>query len=123
MANGYATEDGDYVPTAQPIQLSPFHKHVWLGDGNEARTMLKKDRRLLDTVDPTTGLTALHIAVGRNNLPLTKVLVEAGAAFIPDAQGRMPSVIATELEVSEELAHYICEAESRALKSQEPEDV
>ena len=54
---------------------------------------------------------------------MTQMLVEAGAAFVPDAQGRMPSVIAAEMEVSEELADYIYEAESRALQAQGQEDV
>ena len=36
-----------------------------------------------DAVDPDTGMNALHIAVGRNNIEITKILVEAGAAFIP----------------------------------------
>ena len=54
---------------------------------------------------------------------MTKALVEAGAAFVPDNEGRMPSVIAAEMEVSEELADYIYEAESRALQGQGQEDV
>ena len=70
-----------------------------------------------------TGMNCLHLAVGRNNLEMTKALVEAGAAFVPDNEGRMPSVIAAEMEVSEELADYIYEAESRALQAQGQEDV
>ena len=77
----------------------------------------------IDRTDPATGMTALHIAVGSNDLHMTQMLVEAGAAFMPDAQGRMPSVIAAEMEVSEQLADYIYEAESRALKASGQEDV
>ena len=73
-----------------------------------------RDKVTIDTPN-SEGLTPLHIAVGRNNLEMVKALVEAGAAFVPDNEGRMPSVIAAEMEVSEELADYIVEAESRAL--------
>ena len=68
-------------------------------------------------------MNALHIAIGRGHLEMVKALVEAGAAFVPDREGRMPSVIAAEMEVSEELADYIYEAESRALQGQGQEDV
>ena len=77
----------------------------------------------MDEVDRITGMTALHVAVGRNNLPLTRALVEAGAKFIPDGQGRMPSYIAAEMEVDEELQDFIVEAEAKALQTAKPEDV
>ena len=79
--------------------------------------------RAINSTHSRTGLTALHIGVGRNNLPMTKKLVEAGAAFVPDVYGRMPSVIAAEMEVSGELADYIYEAEIRAQQAQGQEDV
>ena len=47
--------------------------------------------QFLKEVDPATGMNALHIAVGRDNLELTRLLVEAGIEFIPDKEGRMPS--------------------------------
>jgi uncharacterized protein len=68
----------------------------------------------VDTVDENTGMTALHIAVGRNNLAIARILVERGASFIVDKQGRMPTTIAAECEVSEELSDFIAEAEARA---------
>lgn len=77
----------------------------------------------INTRHPVTGMTALHLAVGRDNLAMTKLLVEAGAKFIPDNEGRMPSVIAAEMEVSDELADYIVEAEANALKGEKPEGV
>lgn len=65
--------------------------------------------------DPVTGLTALHIAVGTNNLPLTSILIEDwGASFGPDGKGRWPSVIAAECRVDDSLANYIVEAEEKA---------
>jgi uncharacterized protein len=77
-------------------------------------------RRLVESgadvneIDPATGLTALHLATGRNDIDAVRFLVEHGAAFVPDKFGRMPSTIAAESEVSEELCDYIAEAEARA---------
>jgi ankyrin repeat protein len=68
----------------------------------------------LDAVDQATGMTALHLAVGCNHLELTRLLVEHGASFVPDKQGRMPTTIAAECEVSEELCDFIVEAEAAA---------
>lgn len=66
--------------------------------------------------DPVTGLTALHIAVGTNNLPLARILIEDwGASFGPDGKGRWQSVIAAECRVDDRLADYIVEAESKFL--------
>jgi Ankyrin repeats (many copies) len=43
----------------------------------------------VDAADPDTGLTALHIAAGTNNLALCRMLVEEyGAPFGPDKFGR-----------------------------------
>lgn len=64
--------------------------------------------------DAQTGLTALHFCVGRNAFDLTRYLVAAGAAFVPDKFGRMPSTIAVECEVSDELVDFIVEAEAAA---------
>ncbi|HEY8007543.1 MAG TPA: ankyrin repeat domain-containing protein [Methylocella sp.] len=64
--------------------------------------------------DKRTGLTALHLAIGRNAFDAVKLLVLRGAAFVPDNLGRMPSVIAAECEVSEELCDFVVEAEAAA---------
>lgn len=78
-----------------------------------------EDGANVNAVDPVTGLSALHIAVGTNNLPLTQILVEDWeAAFGPDAHGRWPTVIAGTCRVDEALADYIVEAESRAQYSE-----
>ncbi len=43
----------------------------------------------VNMVDQATGLSALHVAVGTDNLALTKKLVEEhGAAFFADNHGR-----------------------------------
>lgn len=70
-------------------------------------------------VDAPTGLSALHIAVGTNNLKLARLLVEQyRAGFFPDQRGRWPSLIAIECDVDEELADYITEAEARFLEQE-----
>jgi ankyrin repeat protein len=68
----------------------------------------------IDTADKATGMTALHLAVGRNHLDVVRLLVDRGASFLPDKQGRMPTTIAAECEVSEELCDFIVEAEAAA---------
>jgi hypothetical protein len=73
----------------------------------------------IDMVDAPTGLCALHIAVGTNNLTLARLLVEQyGARFFPDRAGRWPSLIAVECDVDEELADYITETEARFLEQE-----
>lgn len=73
----------------------------------------------VNAVDPATGLSALHIAVGTNNLPLTQILIEDWeAAFGPDRRGRWPTVIAATCRVDEALSDYIVEAESTAQYSE-----
>lgn len=73
----------------------------------------------IDMVDAPTGLCALHIAVGTNNLKLTRALVEKyRAGFFPDQAGRWPSLIAVECDVDENLADYITEAEARFLEQE-----
>jgi hypothetical protein len=70
----------------------------------------------IDFADPDTGLAALHIAVGTNNLSLAREVIEEwGAQIGPDRRGRWPTVIAARCRVDDELADYIVEAEAKAL--------
>jgi ankyrin repeat protein len=68
----------------------------------------------LNAADKDSGMTALHLAVGRNHIDLVRMLVSRGASFVSDKQGRMPTTIAAECEVSEELCDFIVEAEAAA---------
>jgi uncharacterized protein len=68
----------------------------------------------IDAIDPVTGMSPLHIAVGINRLDMVRSLVQAGARLFPDQHGRMPSVIAAQLETSEEMQDYIAEQERKA---------
>lgn len=70
----------------------------------------------VNAVEAGTGLTALHIAIGTNNLPLTRFLVETWHAAVgPDRRGRWPSVIAARCRVDEVLCDYVVEAEAKAV--------
>lgn len=72
----------------------------------------------VNATDPVMGLTALHIAVSTNNLTLTQILIEDWhAAFMADARGRWPTLIAAEAEVDDALSDYIVEAEAKAISS------
>ena len=63
--------------------------------------------------DPATGLSALHIAVGTNDLALCRYLIEeCDASIVPDRSGRWPTLIAAQCRVSDELGDYIAEKEA-----------
>jgi ankyrin repeat protein len=78
------------------------------------RELLDEDLTTIDFADDTTGLTALHIAVGTDNLRTAKFLVERGASFLADKRGRMPTTVAAECEVSDAMCDFIAEAEAKA---------
>lgn len=113
----------DKAALQEHASLPEFLEYVWFDNDMKVMAILRGAYRrdqFLNQIDPRTGMNALHIAVGRNNLPMTQMLVEAGINFIPDNEGRMPSLIAALCEVSDELADYIAEAEEKALSEQDP---
>jgi uncharacterized protein len=72
----------------------------------------------VNTVHEQTGLRALHIAVGTNNLALTRYLIEEAKARVgPDESGRWPTIIAAECGVDEILSDYVLDEEAKLLKS------
>ena len=88
---------------------------AYYGETDKVLAALKAGADVNQT-DKATGLSALHLAVGTNNLALTKALVDDfGAAFFSDRFKRWPSVIAIKLRVSEELMTYIWNAEAKYL--------
>ena len=101
------------------VYVAPFAllRAAYQGDIDRVRALLIQPQTAIP--DPETGLSVLHVAVGTNNLPLTRFLVEtARIPFEPDAQGRWPSVIAAECGVSEQLNDYIVEQESAFIGAQ-----
>jgi ankyrin repeat protein len=83
-------------------------------DWETVRELVGHHHAPINFVDNQTGLTALHIAVGRDHLDIAKYLVEQGASFLPDKQGRTPTTVAAECEVSDEMCDFIAEAEAKA---------
>ncbi|HKN20670.1 MAG TPA: hypothetical protein VJX73_04605 [Terracidiphilus sp.] len=73
-----------------------------------------RQAELLDQTEFSTGMAALHAAVGFNRLDMVKLLVDAGASFFPDKEGRWPSLIAVDCEADEELIDYVVQEERRA---------
>lgn len=93
---------------------------VYDADFNKAVAVLEAGADI-DFADPDTGLAALHIAVGTNNLALARVLIEEwGAEIKPDGRGRLPTVIAARSRVDDDLADYIVEAEALAAIKERP---
>ena len=106
------------APAARPAPDQALLRAAYDADTRGVIAALE-DGANVNTVDPVTGLSALHIAVGTNNLPLTQILVEDWeATFGPDARGRWPTVIAGTCRVDGALADYIVEAESKAQYSE-----
>lgn len=72
------------------------------------------------TAHEATGLTALHIAAGTDNLSLARILVEDwNAPFGPDRFGRWPTTVAAECRAGEALCDYIVEQEAAFLEREE----
>lgn len=91
---------------------------AYRGEIDRLRGVLSREK-LRTVCDPQTGLNLLHIAVGTNNLELTRFLAEeVRVPFKPDAKGRWPSVIAAECSVSETLGDYIVETEAAFINAQ-----
>ena len=85
------------------------------GRTDDATRAIRKGAAV-DTRHPETGLTALHIAVGTNNLELARLLAEKySAPFGPDAFGRWPTTVAAECSAVPEIRDYIVDAEARFL--------
>ena len=85
-----------------------------VGDLDTIRRLAEDEHIQIDFAQEDTGMTALHIAVGYDYLPIARFLVRHGARFTPDKEGRMPTTIAAECEVSDEMCDFIAEAEAKA---------
>ena len=67
----------------------------------------------VNAIDKRTGLAALHIAVGANDLGFARFLVEeANAQFFADGFGRMPSIVAIDCRADDDVFNFIAEKEA-----------
>jgi len=86
---------------------------AYAGDLTGVRDAVKAGADV-DSVHEQTGLSALHIAVGTNNLALARYLIEEAKARVgPDESGRWPTIIAAECGVDEILSDYLLEIEAK----------
>jgi uncharacterized protein len=75
----------------------------------------------VSVIDDATGLSALHVAAGTNNLALCRFLIEVfHAPFGPDKFGRWPTLVAAECRAGEALSDYIVEQEAKFLEGKQP---
>jgi ankyrin repeat protein len=98
------------------IDQQSIIKAVCSGSIAQLKTALLMRELDLDATNPDTGMTALHMAVGFNRLDMVKLIVAAGAKFSADYEGRLPSIMAADLQVDEELQDYITSAETGTLE-------
>ena len=93
-------------------------RSAYAGANADARAALEGGANV-NAVDEHTGLSALHLAIGTNNAPLARTLVEEfSAAFFADSRGRLPSLIAAECAVDDTLSDYVVQAEARFLEQE-----
>lgn len=96
-------------------QSAALLRSAFDGDLDGVKAALAKGADV-NAVDPATGLAALHIAVGTNDLELCRYLIdESGATIVPDRAGRWPTLIAAQCHAGEALCDYIVEREAHAI--------
>lgn len=93
---------------------APFMEAVNTGDVEKVRTFLKDPKIDVNYVAPKTGLTALHIAAGRNALAVLKLLASSGRCdfTIKDAQGRTAAEVAVVIGDNPATGRYLFDRQS-----------
>jgi hypothetical protein len=87
---------------------------AYSGDNENIERLLSQQESFINAIENSTGLALLHIAIGRNNIELTRFLLGRGSQIFPDRSGRWPTLIAAECNVSDELYDLIADAEIAA---------
>lgn len=113
---GKLDEKGRLLRADRDWQIdADFLRACYAGELEAVRSMIAGGAAI-DQTDKASGLSALHIAVGTNNLALVRMLVEEHhAGFFADRSGRWPTLIAAECGVDDDLSDYILAAEARFL--------
>jgi len=91
------------------------NERLWYGAYNGDLALVRaalEDGADVESAEAGTGLTALHLAVGRSHLELAQFLIEeAGAQVKPDGFGRWPSLIAVQCRAASAVCVYMAKAE------------
>lgn len=114
------SDPGPLAPPERSPDLSPQNAAlldaVYGGETEEVERLIAGGADA-NARHPDTGLTALHLAVGTDNLALTRYLIEqCGARFGPDRFGRWPTSIAAHCRVAAKLCDYIVQQEAAAME-------
>lgn len=95
--------------------MAGCNERLWYGAYNGDLELVREavnDGADIESAEAGTGLTALHLAVGRSHLDIAEYLVEeAGAQVRPDGFGRWPSLIAAQCRASDAVCIYIAKQE------------
>ncbi|MBM6395305.1 ankyrin repeat domain-containing protein [Ochrobactrum anthropi] len=93
-----------------------FLEAVNIGDVDKVRQFLANPAIDINYAEPGTGLTALHIAAGRNAVAVLRLLVRTGRCDlgIRDAQGRTAAVVAVTVGRNPAVGRYLADLQHRA---------
>jgi len=93
-----------------------FLEAVNIGDIERVRQLLASAAIDINYAEPGTGLTALHIAAGRNALAVLRLLVGTGRCDlgIRDAQGRTAAVVAVTVGRDPAVGRYLADLQHGA---------
>jgi len=101
------------VTTTLAARQAAFLELIYYGDPAVAKELVTNEMAI--SRDQRTGLTAMHMAIARDDLGLVNSLIEHHARFETDSQGRLPSLFALEVEAGEEVTDVVTRAEIRYL--------
>lgn len=95
---------------------SAFLEAVNIGDIERVRQALANTAIDINYAEPGTGLTALHIAAGRNAVAVLRLLAGTGrcALGIKDAQGRTAAVVAVTVGRNPAAGRYLADLQHGA---------
>lgn len=112
MANGPGQTDD-----AERRRLhAAFLEVVNIGDIERVRQFLANAAIDINYAEPGTGLTALHIAAGRNAVAVLRLLAGTGRCDlgIKDAQGRTAAVVAVTVGRNPAVGRYLADLQHGA---------
>ena len=93
-----------------------FLEAVNIGDVDRVRLALGNAAIDINYAEPGTGLTALHIAAGRNAVAVLRLLIGTGRCdlSIKDAQGRTAAVVAVAVGRNPAVGRYLADLQHGA---------